>query len=175
MTSVSLLTSLLQDYQKSASSSAVPTDTSSVSSVLQNNSKTGDTDAAIVDLSEAAQEYLAQQGGANAGVISLNDSQKQKLADILAKYKDAPINDDTLSSLYNDLKQAGLTPEALSDIHKALSFNPIEVFLQLLAGDSSGDNDASPTDSALSVLGSSATNSPTGELQDQQLSFSQKV
>jgi hypothetical protein len=172
MTSISLLNSLLQDYQRSVSST-LPSSPDPISTETQNTSNYSN--ACIVDISKAAQDILNQQGSKGSGsIINLNDSQKQKLGSILAKYKDAPINNDTLSALDADLQKAGLTPDQLASIQEALSFNPTKVFLQLL-GDSSNNSDSSPTEGALSILGSSATNSPIGELQDQLFSVSQKV
>ncbi|MCE3232697.1 MAG: hypothetical protein K0R98_954 [Rickettsiaceae bacterium] len=164
MTSVSLLTSILQDYQSTVTASGSP--------AVNTTPKGGDA-AYLLDLSQAAQSILNSQS-ANPGIINLTGAQKDKLSSILEKYKDSPISEDTLSSLYADLKQAGLVPEQLAEIQEAIEFSPSEVFLQLL-GSNETNADISPVDGALSGLSSAATGTPIGDLLQQYASSNEII
>ena len=118
----SLLTNLLNDYKKSAGTdtSALTTDqAAAATSTTATDSTHGS--AYVVDLSQAAQDILSSKG--SSSVISLTDAQKQKLDAILEKYKDQPINADTLANLSADLQKAGLAPDELATIQEAKDFN----------------------------------------------------
>jgi hypothetical protein len=168
MTSVSLLTTLLNDYKSSLAATQPANSNSSIASMLDDFSVTEDS-AYSLDLSQAAQDILNNgKAPEEVGAINLNNAQKERLNDILAKYKDAPENEDTLSSLYNDLKQAGLDPDQLAATHEALNFNIENVFLKLISSSDDGSKDVPAIENTLSGLGAPASGTPLGDLFDVQ-------
>lgn len=157
----SLLSNLLQDYQKSVATDATAaTGSTNTSADTSNSGQYGE--AYVLDLSQAAQDILDSRN--SNSVISLTDAQKQKLQSILDKYKDEPINSDTLAKLDADLKQAGLSPDELAIIQEAKDFNPVQVLIKILGGLSDSNDSASSTDSVLSGLSSTASGTPLGDL-----------
>lgn len=168
-TITTLLSNILGDYKKAAG--LVDSNAAIKNPATNDNIATdGYGEAYVLDLSQAAQEILDSKS--SGSVISLSEAQKEKLKDILDKYKDVPSSDDTIASLRADLQKAGLAPEQLATIQQAKDFNPVQVFLQILSGASEGNNDLSPTDSILSGLGSTASGTPLGDLIDKYRSIS---
>jgi|GEM_PF-5005159 len=168
--SINVLANILQDYQASlansvSGSSGAASTSGSITSTNVNN------EAYILDLSQAAQDILNSQSSSGvSSKISLSDTQKQKLDGILAKYKDSPVNSDTLNSLNADLQQAGLAPQELAVIQQAKDFNPLQNFLNALLGASSGSGYSYNSDNVLSGLSLPSSNSPLGQLAQQKVS-----
>jgi hypothetical protein len=149
--SSSVLANLLKDYQAAkASASAVTSGASS--SVAAAVPASGGDDAYILDLSQAAQDILS--GRSAPGTVSLSELQKQKLDSVLEKYKDAPVNDETLTALNADLQQAGLSPEGLAALEQAKGYNALTSLLNILFGD--GKDAAGSADEVLSGLGTAS-------------------
>lgn len=168
------LSTLLTDYQSSAAASKTQDTTATnpadlLSQVNSINDQPVDFGASyVLDLSTAAQSALdSSSSGGTSGIyggIQLTQSQITKLNDILSNYKDATINSDTLSSLYADLQASGLLPSQLVSVKQAESFNPTQVFLDILNGSS---NAASSSGGSLGgLLGGSSTNNTSQSLVD---------
>jgi hypothetical protein len=158
MTTVDLLSTLLQDYK--ASVAPITTDDGNSATTATPTTGTSQTygPAYLLDISDAAQKILDSQPDTQGSRVHLSDLQKQKIQDILEKYKDAPDNQDTLNSLSADLQQAGVSPEQIAITQQALDFNPVATFIKILFGD--GDNQ-----DQTNALGLSS--SSTGNIQDQ--------
>ncbi|MBV8939088.1 MAG: hypothetical protein JO089_04540 [Alphaproteobacteria bacterium] len=117
----------------------------------------------LVDLSPQAQSILglggahgASASGSAAGTgFVLSTQQQQQISAILAKYKDAPMTQDTYNQIQNDLKAAGLSPDQLALQNQMRSFNPTQTLMNALdgIGDSSdsinaGDNSTGQANAA---------------------------
>jgi hypothetical protein len=175
MTSTSLLTGLLQDYQSNASPVSAITAASgavSASSISATKANDGYGDAYILDLSQAAQDILDNQRTGKVSIVSLSATQTQKLQSILDKYKDAPINSDTLSALNKELEAAGLSPEELAATQEAASFDSKAAIINGLFGTPSS---ATATDGGFSGLSSAATGTPIGDLLQQYVTAAQNA
>ncbi len=108
-----------------------------------NSTSNGSTfsDAYTLDLSPAAQQYLAGNptsasssiSSANKGFV-LSSKQREEVSEIIAKYKDQPFTQDTYNKIQDDLNAAGLSPQKLSMIDKATSFNPTQILVSALTG-----------------------------------------
>ncbi|MFO1242294.1 MAG: hypothetical protein U1E36_03730 [Rickettsiales bacterium] len=64
----------------------------------------------------------------------LNIRQRNTIESVIQKYKDAPFTQDTFDAIMNDLEGEGLSPEILSAKEKALSINPVGIFLAAMGG-----------------------------------------
>lgn len=102
-------------------------------------------DAVLLDLSPAAQQYLSGLGAASATAqpapstqgkqdFVLSTQQQQKLNAILDKYKDAPYSQATFDSIQDDLQQAGLGPNQLSAKDRVDNFSTTAVLVDALNG-----------------------------------------
>jgi len=106
-----------------------------------------------LDLSPTAQNYLSGLNGTSTtttggtDTFQLSTKQQQTLTAILAKYKDAPYTQDTFNSIQNDLNAAGLGTTTLQAKDKAQSFNPTNVLIAYLNGNSAAADAAMPSDS----------------------------
>jgi hypothetical protein len=125
----------------------------SLASALQ--SVVGDTNAQspnsayTLDLSPQAQLFLAsggQQANTQTSAFTgsqsflLKSEQKQTIADIIAKYKDAPFTQETFNQIQDDLEKEGLGAQQLAMIDNATSFNPTQILVEALAGRGSSFN-----------------------------------
>lgn len=125
----------------------------SLASALQ--SVVGDTNAQspngayMLDLSPQAQLFLAsggQQANTQTSAFTgsqsflLKSEQKQTIADIIAKYKDAPFTQETFNQIQDDLEKEGLGAQQLAMIDNATSFNPTQILVEALAGRGSSFN-----------------------------------
>lgn len=120
----------------------------SLASALSGNNtiSSGFSDAVLLDLSPAAQQYLqglgakvatpqaASSTASNQDGFLLSDKQQQALNTILDKYKDAPYTQDTFDALQNDLHGAGLGPEQLSAQYRVNNFSSTAVLVDALNG-----------------------------------------
>lgn len=99
---------------------------------------TGYSSSYVLDLSKDANDFLSNNtnnsSSNNDDTFILSKSQQKKLNAILEKYKDAPQTQETFNTIQDDLKKAGLDPDSLATKDKALSFNSIQVFLDILSG-----------------------------------------
>ena len=118
------------------------------------SSDSSNTDGFFLDLSPQAQSALSNFTGANNGInafgnnqsFTLTAQQQKTLTSILAKYKDAPINQDTFNSIQKDLAVAGLGPNQLSFQDQAQNFNPTGLLLNALDGASVDTSGISSSD-----------------------------
>lgn len=141
------VTNILQQYQASLSvpgaSSSSQDFLNSISSSSRSNSTFGT--AYTLSLSQAAQQFLAQQSNINNGSgvstpLTLSQGQIERLGTILVNYQDEPLNDATSAALYADLEQAGLLPSQLAQINQANLYDTGEQFLALLSNSGSSGN-----------------------------------
>lgn len=97
----------------------------------------------LLDLSPEAQAYLSKSGllgNGNASGSSGEDSftltaqQQKKLNEIIAKYKDVPMDENSYAQLAKELKSAGISPEQLSAQEQINSINPTGMLLDALNG-----------------------------------------
>lgn len=133
------------------SSNGLSGTSSLASSLLQGTSSDNNSSvfsaAYLLDLSPEAQKYLAgtaqSQAGSNAlgGTQSfiLSADQRQTLNEILVRFKDEPFTQETYNKIQDALQQAGLSPQQLSMIDKATSFNPTQLLINALTGKNTGE------------------------------------
>jgi len=97
-----------------------------------------------INLSEQAKAYLARLSETKAANtsnaspgegFSLNNQQAQQIKDIVSKYKDAPLTQETFDLIQADLRTAGLGPEQLAVKEQMSSFNPTATLLAALGGE----------------------------------------
>jgi hypothetical protein len=104
-----------------------------------------------LDLSPQAQQILAggsagQSSGSGAsGSFVLTAAQQAAIKDIIAKFKDAPLDQNTFNQIQNALAAAGLSPQALAAEDQIKSFNPTNVLLEALGGNYSNIQTPSTT------------------------------
>jgi hypothetical protein len=91
---------------------------------------------------------LTSGGAKGQGSFLLSAQQRQTIADILAKYKDAPYNQDTFNQIQDDLNAAGLGTNTLSMKDQAKSFNPLMVLVNALNGGSTSSSNTGVPGSA---------------------------
>ena len=97
----------------------------------------GFSSAYLLDLSPGASSYLNGIGNNAAQPGSdfvLTSEQQDQVIDILKKYQDAPQTQETFNQIQDDLRQAGLDPDRLAALKQASSFNPTQVFMDILSG-----------------------------------------
>lgn len=105
---------------------------------------TGSTDSAYqINLSPQAKAYLARlsesQSAAGSSASSsagfaLNTQQAQQIKDIVSKYKDGPLTQETFDKIQADLRTAGLGPEQLAVKDQMSGFNPTATLIAALDG-----------------------------------------
>jgi hypothetical protein len=129
---------------------------SALQGVTANTNTQSPSGAYLLDLSPQAQLYLASNGQQNASSSStlsgsqsflLKPDQKQTIADIIARYKDAPFTQETFNQLQDDLEKEGLGAQQLAMIDNAKSFNPTQILVDALAGRSSSFSGTASTQS----------------------------
>lgn len=134
-------------YQLSKQSNTGQASNSGLASILSGTTSgsavpTSDNSAYTLNLSPAAQQYLAAQGSdSNQTQFLLTPKQQQKIDEILAKYKDAPFTQETFDKIQDDLSAAGLSSNTLAMLDKVKSFDATQVLIDALSG-----RDASVTD-----------------------------
>lgn len=119
-------------------------------------SNNSNNNAYLLDLSPEAQAYLSSANsststsssssstsGSSNSTFTLTAAQQQKIQEILEKYKDAPLNQDTYDKIQDDLKSAGLGADQLSAKDQISSFNGTAVLIDALSGVT--DSNAVPT------------------------------
>ncbi len=97
-------------------------------------SNTANNSGDIVDLSPEAQSYLDAVTNGQSSNFTLSSTQLEKLNEILAKYKDAPYTQETFKKIEIDLEAAGLSPDQLAKQEQANAFNPVQTFIDIIAG-----------------------------------------
>ncbi|MCD6035173.1 MAG: hypothetical protein K0R63_914 [Rickettsiales bacterium] len=110
----------------------------------------------VLDLSPEAQSYLegltltsaSDESATTGDNFMLTNAQRQKISEILAKYKDAPFTEDTYHQIQNDLKMAGLAPDQLALQEKVRSFNPTQVLIDALSGKEDTQKISNPLDTS---------------------------
>ena len=95
-------------------------------------SSTAGSNAYLLDLSPLAQQYLNTQPD-NTG-FTLTPDEHKTLEAILAKYIDAPFNQDTFNRIQDDLAAARLAPDQLANKNRIASFNSTEILINALNG-----------------------------------------
>lgn len=118
--------------------------TNSTSSLLQalsgGTAPSSNSNAYLLDLSPAAQQYLNGSGGSSPSLsnsatnFTLSAKDKQAITDILTKYKDAPQTQATFNSIQNDLNAAGLGAGQMSQKDKIGNFNATQLLIDALNG-----------------------------------------
>lgn len=108
--------------------------------------------ADIVDLSPIAQTYLSRYNNLNRyGDIFgnyysdtfgfyLTQAQEEKIAEILAKHKGEPANQETFDRIFADLAANGLSPQQLAAQDQLQFFDPFASLLGVAGTTSSNDN-----------------------------------
>lgn len=139
----SRLNGVLQQYQASLSVPAAKANSSNILSDVRNiNRPTVNFGSAyVLNLSQAAQEVLAQQSNPTtsglSGPLTLSEGQILKLESVLSNYQTAPLNDETSAALYEDLRAAGLLPSQLATAQEANLYDTGQQLLSLLGAESS--------------------------------------
>lgn len=132
--------SSLTSHNSSSSAASV---TQSLINALQNSGSTSgssNSGSDILDLSPAAQQLLnnassgSTQSSTGSSSFTLTAAQQQQVKDIIAKYKDAPMTQDTFNKIQNDLEAAGLGADQLSAKDQLSSFNLTSTLLDALSG-----------------------------------------
>jgi hypothetical protein len=130
-------TSTLSSGPSSSASSLQALETALLSS-SGSGSSSGGLSAYTLDLSPAAQSLLSggstSSGNGTSTKFTLTHTQETQIENILAKYKDAPLDQATFDSIQNDLEAAGLSPQTLGAEDQVKSFNPTNVLLSALDG-----------------------------------------
>ena len=104
----------------------------------RNTIPTDDNNAAyLLNLSPQAQQYLSGSKSAQQS-FQLSKQQQQTVDAIIAKYKDAPFNQETFNKIQDDLNEAGLGVETLKMLDKAKHFNATSVLISALTGGKGG-------------------------------------
>ena len=107
--------------------------------------------AYLLDLSPEAQKYLAgsQQSAASTYLsgggqqsFTLSSKQQAQIAEIIAKYKDAPFTQETYNKIQDELNARGVGANQLAMIDKATSFNPTQILVGALTGKGTQNDDA---------------------------------
>ncbi|HEU5046793.1 MAG TPA: hypothetical protein VFT64_03025 [Rickettsiales bacterium] len=94
----------------------------------------------ILDLSPAAQALLNNTSSGNtqspgsSSSFSLTQAQQVQINEIIAKYKDAPMTQETFNKIQNDLEAAGLGADQLSAKDQVSSLNLTSTLLDALNG-----------------------------------------
>ncbi|MFM9889425.1 MAG: hypothetical protein ACKVOE_02085 [Rickettsiales bacterium] len=97
----------------------------------------------LLNLSDAAQSYLSSLNGtgntqssssSGSDTFLLSPKQRDALNEIIAKYKDQPITQDTYNQLQQDLDAAGIGPKQLAVRDQLRDLNPTRFFLDSLNG-----------------------------------------
>ena len=146
----------LTGQQNSTNSLGQTVSTNSIATLADILNGSADSSGDIVDLSPAAQSYLSSLNNSSS-VSSLSDgestnfilsnAQRQKINDILQKYKDEPFTQEIFNKIQDDLREAGLAPDQLAQIDQVNSFNPTQVFIDIISGKQTDLTDnASATD-----------------------------
>lgn len=123
-------------------SSSAASVTQSLINALQNSGNASDFSSGsdILDLSPAAQQLLnnissgSTQNTGNNSSFTLTQAQQQQVKDIIIKYKDAPMTQDTFNKIQNDLEAAGLGADQLSAKDQVASLNLTSTLLDALNG-----------------------------------------
>ncbi len=130
-----------QYYQLNGQAPGMAVPTPSLSAALSADDGTvspssSASDAFLLDLSPQAQSILGGGGGTTGGdgSFTLTPSQQSQISAILAKYKNAPMTQDTYNQIQNDLQAAGLSPQQLAQQDQAKSFNATQVLINALSG-----------------------------------------
>jgi uncharacterized protein (DUF1778 family) len=136
------LANLLSSGSGSGTLGQQPSGNPSLAQILdQSNSggSSGGSNAFLLDLSPQAQQLLngtassSSASGSSSDFI-LTDAQQAAIKTIIAKYKDAPLTQDTFNAIQNALAAAGLSPQTLAAEDQVNSFNPTSVLLSALNG-----------------------------------------
>lgn len=109
-------------------------------------------DAYTLDLSPEAKSYIdATNLASSVSSFDLNSFQKEKLDEILQKFKDQPYTQDTFNQLQAELQKAGLSPDQLAAQQQAKDFSTTQMLLEALGGkivNPGSQDDSSKYDSA---------------------------
>lgn len=136
------ITNILEQYQSALSARAEKSaGLSALESARAAVRSTVDFDAAyVLDLSNAAQQVLAQRNNNNtfgiSGPLSLTEGQVRRLEAVLSAYQNAPVNEETSAAIYVDLKAAGLLPSQIASSYETRSYNTDTIALDLLGSES---------------------------------------
>ena len=142
-----------QFSNNTSSSSSSPTDAllaalNSTSGIDSSANSATSSDAYLLSLSPAAQQYMNSSSG-SSGVSSaisalngtsgsssfiLTTQQQQTITNIIAKYKNAPYTQATFNQIQNDLNSAGLGTKQLSMQDQAQNFNATSLLIDDLNG-----------------------------------------
>ncbi len=96
----------------------------------------------MLDLSEQAKAYLAQEQSPKKQETAptlptsflLSSKERKQLQDIIEKYKDAPLTQETYKKIEAELKEKGLSPDQLAAKEQVKSFNATQIFLDAMSG-----------------------------------------
>ncbi len=115
--------------QQATTKPALPSPVSVAGLLLQAQSQSANSSTDFVTLSPRAQQHLRQ-----SATFSLTGTQRQQVADIIAKHKDAPITQENFNRLQDDLKAIGLAPHQLLGKDLTTSFNPSLSLISAFSG-----------------------------------------
>ena len=107
-------------YYQLPTSAGGTTSLSGSSYVSGKNSSAVDTDAVnnslayLLDLSPQARSYLNATTANSASNFILNSVEQGKITDILTKYKNEPVTQETYNKIQGDLQAAGLSAQQLA-------------------------------------------------------------
>lgn len=120
--------------------------TSQTNGLLSSSTQTSGSEAIssyMLDLSEAAKAYLAQQTAQSSSQTSgdsehftLTEAQQAQIRKIIEQYKNAPLSQETFLQIQEELTAIGLGADQLAAKEQVGAFNPISSFLDALSGTS---------------------------------------
>jgi len=96
--------------------------------------------AYLLDLSPQAQQLLGSNSASASSASGtstnfvLSQTQQTAIKNIIAQYKDAPLDQNTFNEIQSALQAAGLSPQTLGAEDQVQSFNSTNVLLQALSG-----------------------------------------
>lgn len=144
MTSINGLLSgnLFSDTTKKTSTNQT-TQTNGLLSATQTGTNSGELSSYMLDLSEAAKAYLAQQSTQSQATTSgdgehfaLTEAQQEQIRKIIEQYKNAPLTEETFAQIQDELTAIGLGADQLAAKEQVSAFNPLQSFLDALSGTS---------------------------------------
>jgi len=96
-------------------------------------------DAYQIDLSPAARSYLSGSNAASSVLgnfdgFTLNQTQKDKIDSIIAKFADAPYTQETFNQIQAELQRAGLSPDQLAVQQQVKDFSTTQMLIEALGG-----------------------------------------